>query len=335
MGAKPRPNVLECAVGTPPQSPIDSRLIVPGVGLVRRGQVEPFLDTRPTLSSAHAQWSGITLESYTTPAVSIHQHEHPEHFLHLVLCGTAKYEVSTRGRNQRFTSRPGTIFLLPRGTEDEVHWAGPTHHMVLALHPRLLTEALDEAAQETDVELREHWNLIDAHISALLQELAADLSDRSPVGPAYGESLANTLAVSLLKRYAVRRRTPKVYKGGLPGYRLKRVLDYIADSLDTNISLSQLAAIAGMSPHYFSELFKQSTGRSPHSYVLLQRIERAKQSLRDPRRSVLDAGLDAGFQNASHFARMFRKLEGSSPSRFQADYASRATLTCLMTSRDI
>ena len=40
-------------------------------------------------------------------------------------------------------------------------------------------------------------------------------------------------------------------KGGLPGYRLKRVLDYIADSLEKNISLAQLAAIAGMSPHYF------------------------------------------------------------------------------------
>ena len=104
------------------------------------------------------------------------------------------------------------------------------------------------------------------------------------------------------------------------------MLDYIRDNLDTNIHLSQLAAIAGMSPHYFSELFKQSTGHTPHSYILQQRIERAKQSLRDPRRSILDAGLDAGFQNASHFARMFRKIEGTSPSRFRADFVPRATL---------
>jgi AraC family transcriptional regulator len=123
----------------------------------------------------------------------------------------------------------------------------------------------------------------------------------------------------------VRRITPIVYKGGLPPYRLKRVLDYIADNLETNITLSQLAAIADMSPHYFSELFKQSTGRAPHNYVLLRRIERAKQQLCDPKRSVIEAGLDAGFENASHFARVFRKLEGTSPSKFRSDYVVRQT----------
>ena len=149
--------------------------------------------------------------------------------------------------------------------------------------------------------------------------MSADLEDSSPAGTIYGESLANALAVYLLNRYAVRRVAPVVHKGGLPGYRLKRVLDYIANSLEENISLSQLSAIAGVSPHYFSELFKQSTGRTPHHYVLLQRIERAKQHLRDPKCSIIEAGLDAGFQNSSHFARVFRKVEGTSPSKFRAD----------------
>jgi AraC family transcriptional regulator len=71
--------------------------------------------------------------------------------------------------------------------------------------------------------------------------------------------------------------------------------------------------------------FKQSTGRTPHNYVLLQRIERAKQQLRDPKRSIIDAVLDAGFQNPSHLARMFRKIEGTSPSKFRVDYAPYAT----------
>jgi AraC family transcriptional regulator len=83
-----------------------------------------------------------------------------------------------------------------------------------------------------------------------------------------------------------------------------------------------MAAVAGMSPHYFAELFKQSTGRAPHQYVLLQRIERAKQSLCVPGRSVIDAGLDAGFQNPSHFARVFRKFWGISPSGFRSEMLS-------------
>jgi AraC family transcriptional regulator len=103
------------------------------------------------------------------------------------------------------------------------------------------------------------------------------------------------------------------------GYRLKRVLEHIADNVADDLSLSQLAAVAGMSPHYFAELFRQSTGRAPHRYVLLQRIERVKQSLRNPRRNTIEAGLDAGFQYPSHLAHVFRKFVGTSPSRFQSE----------------
>ena len=298
---------------------------VPTIEVVREGRVEPFLDSHPTKSSVLVRWSGIAIENYTTPAVFIPRHEHLDHFLQVALSSAVKYEVSTRGRNLRFTSRPGTIFLLPRGTVDEVNWRGPTHRIAVAICRSLLTNALDETSHETEIELTEHWNLVDQHISALLMEMTADLEDGSPAGTIYGESLANTLAVYLVKRYAVRQVTPSIYKGGLTGFRLKRVLDYIAASLDKNISLSQLAAVAGMSPHYFSELCKQSTGHAPHNYVLLQRIERAKQQLRDPQRSIIDAGLDAGFQNSSHFARMFRRLVGTTPSKYRADNVSRAT----------
>jgi AraC family transcriptional regulator len=148
--------------------------------------------------------------------------------------------------------------------------AGPTQRVAMAIHTPLLARALEETAHQTDVELTEHWDLRDRHISALVLEMMADLDDNSPAGTIYGESLANALAVYLLNRYAVRRITPVIYKRGLPGNRLKRVLDYIAASLDENLSLAQLAAIAGMSPHYFSELFKLSTGRAPHNYVLMQ-----------------------------------------------------------------
>ena len=302
------------------------RVILRRVNVVREGRTEPLLvhceRSHPVGSRFTVQWGGIALEKYKLPSIFVPRHEHPEHFLHVVLSGIVKYEVNTRGQNLRFTSQPGTIFLLPRGTVDEINWRGPSQGIVVSIHPRLLTNLLDETAHEADVELTERrWDLIDRHISSLLVEMAADLEDGSPAGPIYGESLANALGVYLLKRYAVRPLTPVAYKGGLPGYRLQRVLEYIAASLDGNISLAQLSAIVGMSPHYFSELFKQSTGRTPHAYVLLQRIERAKQRLCDPKFSIIDAGLDAGFENPSHFARVFRRLVGTTPSRFRAEQA--------------
>jgi AraC family transcriptional regulator len=299
-----------------------SQVRLPGVEVRRAGKVEPFLQARPTLSSAAAQWSGIVLEGYTVPACVIRRHEHVESFVHVVVEGHVRYEVCTSGKVFKFVAGPGTTFVLPRGTIDEITWNGSTHRLAAALHPRLLADALEETAQRNDIELTEHWNLTDPNIMALLLAMQTDLDTGSPAGRLYGDSLAVALAVYLLQRYAVKPHVPKLYRGGLPRHRLKRVLDYIAANLSGDLTLAQLAAVAGMSPHYFSELFRHSTGSAPHQYVLLRRIDLAKERLRDSRRSVIEAGLDAGFQNPSHFARVFRKRVGISPSRFRAESCS-------------
>src|SRR5215471_10531018 len=278
------------------RAPID-RPVVPGIEVVRAGRVEAFLHSRPALSSSAIQWSGLALEDYHVPACVIAQHEHVHDFLHVVLSGTVRYEVLTAGKCLRYTAEPGTTFVLPRGTVDELRWSGPTHRIAVALHPSLLLGAIDETIGQRDIELTEHWNVTDHHIMSVLLALTTDLDAGSPAGRLYGECLADALAVYLLNRYSVRCYTSLACKGGLPGYRLKRVLDHIGDNLAEDLSLAQLAAVVGMSPHYFAELFKRSTGQAPHRYVLSQRIERAKQGLRDTGHSVIEVGLDVGFRN--------------------------------------
>jgi AraC family transcriptional regulator len=295
-----------------------SHINLDGVEVRRDGRIEPFLHAHPILSSAAAHWSGVVLEDYAAPACVISRHEHIENFVHVVLEGCVRYEVSTGGKMARFGASRGTTFVLPRGTIDEIRWSGPTRRLAAAIHPRLLASALEETASESAIELTEHWNASDPNIVSVLLAMRTDLAAGSPAGRLYGEALANALAVYLLKRYAAKPQTPKVYRGGLPRYRLNRVLDYITENLSGDLALSQLAAVAGMSPHYFAELFRQSTGSAPHQYVLLRRIEHAKERLRDPTRSVTEAGFDAGFQNPSHFARVFRKMVGISPSAFRS-----------------
>src|SRR5262245_40903195 len=190
----------QCSSGAP--------FILPAVEVRREGRVEPFLHAHPTLSSAAVGWAGLAVEDYSVPACIITRHEHVEHFLHVVLRGSTKCEVLTRGKTLKFAASPGTTFILPRGTVDEVRWEGPTCRIAVAIHPKLLVNAMDETAHQSDVELTEHWTLMDPHIMAVLCAMRADLDAGSPAGRLYGESLANALAVYLVQRYAAHSRSP-------------------------------------------------------------------------------------------------------------------------------
>jgi AraC family transcriptional regulator len=75
-----------------------------------------------------------------------------------------------------------------------------------------------------------------------------------------------------------------------------------------------------MSLYYFAVLFRQSTGLSLHKYLLNRRIERSKVLLCDLERSVLDVGLQVGFEHQNNFARAFRRVVRVSPTEYRRDY---------------
>jgi AraC-like DNA-binding protein len=182
---------------------------------------------------------------------------------------------------------------------------------------RLARILANDTSHRPDIELTQHFQIHDRHIASLMLTLRADLEDGLPAGRLYGESLATALAVYLQRRYAVYVQKTAEYRGGMPKARLNRVLEYISANLSEDIRLSELARTAGMSPHYFSELFKQTTGLSPHQYVLRQKIERAKQHLRDPRANVIEASAMTGFVDQSYFTKVFRRLVGVTPTEFR------------------
>src|SRR5262245_31909176 len=177
-----------------PRAAACESLTLSGVQLLRRGKATPCLEARPAISSSCLQWRQVALEDYVVPACVISRHVHPQVFVHVILRGSVKYQVTTEGRTRRFTAAPGTTFLLPQGTIDEVIWQGETHRLAMAIQPDLLTAAMAETTGQ-GVELTPHWDLLDPRIQSLLEAMAADLEEGCPVGALYGEALANALAV--------------------------------------------------------------------------------------------------------------------------------------------
>lgn len=226
-------------------------------------------------------------------------------------------EWRTGGRTRVTLVGPGNLLLLPRGTRDAGRWDGPYDQSVISIEARQLERAIEEPPRGRRLELRETWNFKDRQIELLLQAMKADLEAGCPAGRLYGESLGNALAIYLARRYAVLK--PKIARprGGMPTARLNRVLDFINAKISEDLTLSELARTAGMSPHYFCELFKQSTGLSPHQYVIRRKIELAKELLSDPRVRIIEASARTGFVDQSHFTKVFRRVVGVSPSRYR------------------
>ena len=74
-------------------------------------------------------------------------------------------------------------------------------------------------------------------------------------------------------------------------------------------------------------MFRKSTGKTPHQFVLRQRLERAKAMLRAPDARVLDVAVACGFKTQQHFAQVFRDVWGVSPTEYRHDLVS-AEATC-------
>jgi AraC family transcriptional regulator len=146
---------------------------------------------------------------------------------------------------------------------------------------------------------------------AIMQEIEAPgLNSRS-----YIDTLLILLLTRLMRcasNFATPRQ-PTYVKGGLPNWRLKRALELLEANLTKTPSLADLAAQLRIHPTFFCRAFKQSTGLSPHRYLLARRINRAKDMMKDRSRTLTEIALDCGFSSSSQFSIVFKRITGVSP----------------------
>jgi AraC family transcriptional regulator len=112
-------------------------------------------------------------------------------------------------------------------------------------------------------------------------------------------------------------RTAAPTSGALPGARLRQVTEFIENNLDKDLPLTELAAVACMSPFHFARLFKSSTGVPPHRFVVRQRIARARAVLTTRELSIAQISRMVGFRTPSHFTTVFRRVLGMTPRAFR------------------
>ena len=95
------------------------------------------------------------------------------------------------------------------------------------------------------------------------------------------------------------------------------ICNYINEHCTENLSLDQIAKLAGFSKYHFTRLFKQVTSTTFYKYLNLKRIEHAQKMLADPKIPVTEVALGSGFSSLSAFIRMFKLINQCTPTEYR------------------
>src|SRR6516165_7526700 len=217
----------------------------------------------------------------------------------------------------KFTYDSGEMILPRRHVETWARVDG-LQYLSVGISDAALRADCDGMASE--VELSSAPKLEDARVGALVAALNAERIAGFPNGRLFLDSIEQALAIALVHGYAVRGRVVRTYRGGLGPARLRRVKEFIHAKIEDELTLSDMAQSVGLSAAHFSEMFRKSTGGTPHQFVLRCRTERAKEILRKEELRVLDVAVACGFKTQQHFARVFRHLCGVSPTEYRREF---------------
>ncbi len=224
------------------------------------------------------------------------------------------------GRSHTGLYSKGDLLITPADTTVFTRADGDVHIVQVRIRDVLVRQVAGETLNQNSdrVELVQAFHTRDPHIEAIAMMLLAELHQSSFGSQLYVDSLANALAVHLLRHHGTTRPQLPIYEGGLPQGQILKVLDYIDAYLGDEITLGDLAQLLDISPFHFGRLFKQSLGLSPYQYLLRQRVERAKKLLKQTDKPIVEVALDCGFNSHSHMGRKFRQLTGITPKAYRA-----------------
>jgi AraC family transcriptional regulator len=241
------------------------------------------------------------------------------HSLLLFLHAPREFELQCDDVNRVVPPPAGSVLVVPAGSPARYRWGSHSDSLHVFLDPELVArvaaEAFDLDPARTRVPPLDGLDLpqLRAAMLAVNEELTADAAGNQLAA----ESLANLLAVHLIRNASVPRPPARRTDGVLPRGRLRAVVEYVEEHLEASLTLGQLAAAAHLSVYHFARQFKAATGLPPHQYVIARRVERAKELLQaGTDLSLAEVALRAGFSDQSQFCRHFKRLLGVTPRQF-------------------
>jgi AraC family transcriptional regulator len=289
------------------------------IQMISKGRRVPFFSA-PDFSSADHPWAGYLFEETETPNESVSRHSWHRTTLFLCTGGQGTNYWKHRGIWHEDHVRPGSLFIARAHSEIEARRATnswPT--MVLQLDNSRLAHLAPDQVSAIENSLVSAMATYDDRLAALMLAVREEVREGCTSGRLYGEAISLALLAYLAGAYATPRHVDDTETLLSPAQK-RKVAEYIRANLTSNISVSELAALAQMSPSHFARVFKMSFGVSPYRFVMRERVEGAKTMLMSAKLSASEIGTAFGFASQSHFAKVFRQFTGVTPKQYRAGF---------------
>ncbi len=223
------------------------------------------------------------------------------------------------GKQYDGSPSPLSFLLLPALTPAFFAWNETDESIIFTIEPRILERVAmeNDCLNPSQVELKPIIYDRDLKLEFFAKSFYEEVTQNTVGTKLYTESLANLFFIHLLRNYCTFTAKLRQYKDGLSPRKLQQAINYIQDNLAEDISLEAIAKELNMSRYHFSRLFSQSMGTAPYQYAIQQRVEKAKQLLKQKDLSMVEIALECGFSSQSAFSRTFSKCVGTTPRKYR------------------
>ena len=257
------------------------------------------------------QWGGLTVRELSASAGRHEGGPVDEHRLIFYTSGPVQTQCSCDGEVQNRLQTAGDFDLVPSGCPGYWEDSEPTRMISIRISRDLVSDIAEAlGAPGGRVELAPRLAARDPLVEHVVRALAAELASPAPAARLYADGLAAALASRLLQGFSM---SAWRMRQTLSKPQLRRIVDYVEANLESDLTLAELAAVAGVSVPHLTTLFRRTFGRSVHRYVVERRVQRARALLLGGQRCIAQVALETGFAHQSHLARWMKRLLGVTP----------------------
>ncbi len=241
------------------------------------------------------------------------------HYLALHLGGAKQVRRQGDGPTEDRDVTLGSVTVVPAGLAFRWQTRGPIDFAHLYIAPRRLERSLrdtfDRDPRHVVLEPRIGWD--DTLVASLLQAMLDPALDGDPDGRLARDSWFEALLTRLIQRGSNLSASSPRARNALAPRTLARLKQHIEANLGGEVTLDQLAAVAGLSRFHLCRAFRETTGVPPHAYLTRARLAAARRLLRSGDLPIREIARQCGFASPNQFATSFRRHLGTTPSAYR------------------